>query len=57
MRMYCSTHNSIYIILRVHNLYTSQINVKLYVDPVNHEREHRLNFTADRWTVEPGLRY
>ncbi|RYP49446.1 hypothetical protein DL768_004856 [Monosporascus sp. mg162] len=49
-----STQNSIYIIFRVFNLYTSEVNVKLYVDPAKLEREGQLVFTADRWTVKPG---
>ncbi|RYP09924.1 hypothetical protein DL764_000966 [Monosporascus ibericus] len=51
-----STRDSIYIIFRVFNLYTSQVNVKLYVDPAKLEREGQLVFTADRWTVKPGAR-
>ncbi|RYP23520.1 hypothetical protein DL765_001034 [Monosporascus sp. GIB2] len=50
-----STRDSIYIIFRVFNLYTSQVNVKLYVDPAKLEREGQLVFTADRWTVKPGV--
>ncbi|RYO82881.1 hypothetical protein DL762_006402 [Monosporascus cannonballus] len=49
-----STRDSIYIIFRVFNLYTNQVNVKLYVDPAKLEREGQLVFTADRWTVKPG---
>ncbi|RYP79019.1 hypothetical protein DL770_006764 [Monosporascus sp. CRB-9-2] len=51
-----STGDSIYIIFRVFNLYTNQVNVKLYVDPAKLEREGQLVFTADRWTVKPGAR-
>ncbi|RYP57689.1 hypothetical protein DL769_009334 [Monosporascus sp. CRB-8-3] len=51
-----STRDSIYIIFRVFNLYTSQVNVKLYVDPAKLEREGQLVFTADRWTVKPSAR-
>ncbi|RYP73467.1 hypothetical protein DL771_003639 [Monosporascus sp. 5C6A] len=49
-----STRDSIYIIFRVFNVYTSHVNVKLYVDPAKLEREGQLVFTADRWTVKPG---
>lgn len=48
-----STQDSIYVIFRVFNLYTDQIGVKLYVDPVKLESEGRLIFAADRWTVRP----
>lgn len=50
-----STPDSIYIIFRVFNLYTNQIDVKLYVDPVKLESEGRLIFTADRLTVKPRM--
>lgn len=48
-----STDDSIYVIFRVFNLYTSQIGVNIYVDPVQLENEGHLVFAADRWTVKP----
>ncbi|KAI0835964.1 hypothetical protein F5Y06DRAFT_114649 [Hypoxylon sp. FL0890] len=48
-----STDDSIYVIFRVHNLYTDRIGLNIYVDPVRLADEGRLAFTADRWTVKP----
>lgn len=48
-----STDNSIYVIFRVHNLYSDRIGLNIYVDPVRLADEGRLAFTADRWTVKP----
>ncbi|OTA86918.1 hypothetical protein M434DRAFT_399722 [Hypoxylon sp. CO27-5] len=48
-----STDNSIYVIFRVHDLYSDRIGMNIYVDPARLADEGRLAFTADRWTVKP----
>ncbi|XXH01558.1 hypothetical protein Hte_007918 [Hypoxylon texense] len=48
-----TTNDSVYVIFRVFNLYTSGIGCKIFVDPVKLEQEGQLVFTADRWTVKP----
>ncbi|KAI1385608.1 uncharacterized protein F4822DRAFT_413682 [Hypoxylon trugodes] len=48
-----STDDSIYVIFRVFNLYTTKIGVDILVDPARLAEEGRLIFTAGKWTVRP----
>ncbi|KAK3315550.1 hypothetical protein B0H66DRAFT_628718 [Apodospora peruviana] len=54
MKKYSSEENSIYIIFRVFNIYWQSIDARLYVDPIELEREGRLEFSADRYSVRPS---
>jgi hypothetical protein len=42
----------VYIIFRVFNMFSDEINVKLYVDPVELERRGELDFSTDTYTVK-----
>ncbi|OTA55865.1 hypothetical protein K449DRAFT_438428 [Hypoxylon sp. EC38] len=48
-----STEQSVYIIFRVFNLYTGQIDCKMYVNPALLAEEGSLEFTVNRWMVRP----
>ena len=49
-----TTDESVYMIFRVFNMGNNSIGVRIYMDPARMEREGRLRFSADRWTVTPG---
>jgi len=46
-----STDNSIYIIFRVFQLYTNRLDFKIYVNPLELQREGQLKFITDKYTV------
>lgn len=50
-----TTDKSIYMIFRVFNMGSSSISARIYLDPDRMRQEGRLRFSADRWTVTPGL--
>ncbi|RYP39352.1 hypothetical protein DL767_002263 [Monosporascus sp. MG133] len=52
-----STQDSIYVIFRVSDLYSTRVGCQIYVDPLRLANEGRLMFTADRWTVKPRIYY
>jgi hypothetical protein len=41
----------LYIIFRVFNMFTDEVNVKLYVNPAELERRGVLDFSTDTYTV------
>lgn len=41
----------VYIIFRVFNMFSDRINVKLYIDPAELERQGELDFSTDTYTV------
>jgi hypothetical protein len=43
--------DTIYIIFRVFNLYSNEIDLRLYVNPPELEREGKLEFSAEKYTV------
>ncbi len=51
MKRISAAENNVYIIFRVFNLYTDAIDVKLYIYPLELERQGQLEFTADKFTV------
>jgi len=51
MKTLC-TDDTIYIIFRVFELFTDKIDVKLYVDPPELERQGVLEFLADKYVVK-----
>ncbi|RYP77160.1 hypothetical protein DL770_007110 [Monosporascus sp. CRB-9-2] len=50
-----STQDSIYVIFRVSDLYSTGVTCRIYVDPLKLASEGRLVFTADRWTGVQSL--
>ena len=42
---------TVYIIFRVFNMFSDKINVKLYIDPAELERQGELDFSTDTYTV------
>jgi len=42
---------TVYIIFRVFNMFNDKINVKLYIDPAELERQGELDFLTDTYTV------
>ncbi|KAK0706087.1 hypothetical protein B0T26DRAFT_755619 [Lasiosphaeria miniovina] len=46
-----ATDDSVYIIFRVFNLYKAEVDVRLYVDPVQMEADGLLEFSIDKYTV------
>jgi hypothetical protein len=48
----CTSENSIYIIFRVFHLLSDDIDVKLYVDPLELQRKGELTFSTEgKFTV------
>jgi hypothetical protein len=48
----CTGENSVYIIFRAFHLLTDKIDVKLYVDPLELQRQGKLTFKTDgKFTV------
>lgn len=45
----------IYVIFRVYNLGSNDMGVKVYLDPETLRLSEQLSFTADTWSVVPGL--
>ncbi|RYP78352.1 hypothetical protein DL771_000537 [Monosporascus sp. 5C6A] len=52
-----STQDSIYVIFRVSDLYSTRVGCQIYVDPVKLASEGRLVSTAGRWMVKPRIQY
>ncbi|RYP52662.1 hypothetical protein DL768_002218 [Monosporascus sp. mg162] len=50
-----STQDSIYVIFRVSDLYSTRVGCQIYVDPLKLASEGRLVFTAGRWTVKSHI--
>ncbi|KAI0835963.1 hypothetical protein F5Y06DRAFT_299063 [Hypoxylon sp. FL0890] len=48
-----STDESVYIIFRVFDLFSGEIDVKLYINPVNLSEEGSMKFMIDRRIVKP----
>ena len=46
-----STDNSIYIIFRVFQLYTDRLDFKIFVNPLELQRQGQLEFMTDKYTV------
>lgn len=46
---------SIYMIFRVFDMGKRSIGVRIYMDPDQMRLDGTLRFSADRWTVTPGL--
>ncbi|KAK3936617.1 hypothetical protein QBC46DRAFT_461396 [Diplogelasinospora grovesii] len=53
MRRLSAEEGSMCIIFRVYNLYSNSIGLKLYVDPLELERQGKLEFLAEEYTVRP----
>ncbi|KAB8212048.1 hypothetical protein BDV34DRAFT_219262 [Aspergillus parasiticus] len=47
--------DAIYIIFRVFNIGTDSVGMKVYVDPERMRRRRHLVFTAETWSIVPGL--
>ncbi|KAL7793993.1 hypothetical protein V8C43DRAFT_280823 [Trichoderma afarasin] len=47
--------DSVYIIMRVFNVGNGNIGLRLYVDPAELEEKEELLFTAETWSVVPGV--
>ncbi|KAK4177154.1 hypothetical protein QBC36DRAFT_327734 [Triangularia setosa] len=52
MKAICEEENSLYIIFRVFNLYTDKIDVRLFVNPSELERQGLLKFSPEKYSVK-----
>ncbi|KAK4199203.1 hypothetical protein QBC40DRAFT_266127 [Triangularia verruculosa] len=55
MKAICEEEDSVYIIFRVFNLYTDRIDVRLFVNPAELERQGLLTFSAEKYIVKAAL--
>jgi hypothetical protein len=51
MRALSAAEDTVYIIFRVFELYSDAIDLRLYVNPPELERQGKLEFLAEKYTV------
>lgn len=56
MRTHHNSRETVYIVLRVFNINSDRVGLRVYVDPAAMEDVGGLLFTAGAWSVVPGQR-